>query len=476
MRMRVTILSFLTTCLILLHSEAKPPNIILVMADDQGYGDMGYTGHPFLKTPNFDAMAKESIVFDRFYAAAPVCSPTRASVMTGRTPMRTNVLNHGHYLRPHEFTIAEALKKSGYHTSHFGKWHIGSIQKGSPTSPGGQGFDEWLTALNFYDIDPYLSNKGTYKQYKGQGTILTMDAAINFLKKNAHGEKPLFTVIWFPSPHDPHRESSSKPELYQNKKAKGYFQEIALVDEQMGRLRKSLRDLDIHKNTILWYCSDNGGLLKESSGGRGKKGSIYEGGLRIPAILEWPAKLKHQKISIPASTSDIFPTLLEFADIQSDSKIPLDGITLKPIITGTVKKRSNPIGFWHKYTTGQTTWSDQIIKTLMNAQQSGKPTPYPERILKNVNKFPTRPPLPNGSYPGHAALIDWPYKIHVINAPKKEIRYELYNLDKDPMETTNLSKKEPGIFNKMKISINTWQASVISSLEGKDYPNKKSKN
>ena len=153
------------------------------MADDQGYGDAGYTGHPIVKTPHLDAMAKESVVFNRFYAGAPVCSPTRASVLTGRTPMRTNVLNHGHYLRPHEVTLAETLKSAGYHTAHFGKWHIGSVQKDSPTSPGKQGFDEWLTALNFYDRDPYFSHNGTYKQLKGQGTVITMDAALSFLKK-----------------------------------------------------------------------------------------------------------------------------------------------------------------------------------------------------------------------------------------------------------------------------------------------------
>ena len=469
MRMRAAILSFLTSCLFLLNSEAKTPNIILVMADDQGYGDAGYTGHPFLKTPHLDAMAKQSIVFDRFYAGAPVCSPTRASVMTGRTPMRTNVLNHGHYMRPHEVTIAEALQKAGYHTAHFGKWHIGSAQKESPTSPGGQGFDTWLTALNFYDHDAYFSDNGTFKQLKGQGTVLTMDAALDHLKKNAQNEKPLFTVIWFPSPHDPHPERSSRPDLYKDQKHYGYFQEITLLDEQVGRLRKTLRDLKIHDNTILWYCSDNGGLLTESSGGRARKGSIYEGGLRVPSLLEWPAKYSNQKISLPSSTSDMFPTLLALAGVKSDRKIPLDGIDLTPAIEGKLQRRPNTIGFWHHYTKGQSTWSDRIIKTLMDAQQAGKPNPHPERVLKNVNEFPARKPLPNGSYPGHAAVIDWPYKIHAISSGKST-RYEFYNLEKDPMEATDLSKENSAAFKKMKMFIGSWQRSVMDSLEGKDYP------
>ena len=111
-----------------LGASGKKPNVILVMADDQGYGDAGFTGHPSLKTPHMDAMAASGIVFERFYAAAPVCSPTRASVMTGRNPIRVNVPNHGHYLRPHEITIAEALKSAGYVTGHFGKWHLNGVR------------------------------------------------------------------------------------------------------------------------------------------------------------------------------------------------------------------------------------------------------------------------------------------------------------------------------------------------------------
>ena len=153
------------------------------MADDQGYGDTGFTGHPTLKTPHMDSIAANGIVFDRFYASAPVCSPTRASVMTGRNPIRVNVPNHGHYLRPHEITIAEALKSAGYVTGHFGKWHIGSVQADSPTSPGGAGFDEWLSGLNFFDIDPYLSRNGKYEQIKGQGSVIAMDATIEVSQK-----------------------------------------------------------------------------------------------------------------------------------------------------------------------------------------------------------------------------------------------------------------------------------------------------
>ena len=266
-----------------ISAASEQPNIILVMADDQGWGDTGYNGHPFVQTPALDAMAKDGFVFDRFYAAAPVCSPTRASVMTGRNPIRTKVTNHGRYMRPHKETIAETLKSAGYVTGIFGKVHLGSGQPDSPCNPSGMGFDEWAIGLNFFDNNPYLSRNGTIEHRKGKGSVILMDDALAFLKKHKDGAPPSFTVIWFPSPHDPHRELPKGPSLYDGKPHAGYYREITLLDQQVGRLRSELKDMGMANNTILWYCSDNGGLVKESSGGRDKKGSIYEGGLRVPA-------------------------------------------------------------------------------------------------------------------------------------------------------------------------------------------------
>jgi len=405
-------------------------------------------------------------VFDHFHASAPVCSPTRASVMTGRNPVRTNVANHGLYLRPPEITIAEALKSNGYLTAHFGKWHIGSVQKESPTSPGGQGFDHWISGLNFYDRDPYLSHNGTYKQYKGQGSVIAMDHAIKHLKKFS-SQQPTFTVVWFPSPHDPHRETSSKPELYKGKKHAGYFQEITLLDEQVGKLRKALRDLKIHQDTLLWYTSDNGGLVTESSGGRAKKGSIYQGGLRVPSLLEWPARFKPKTVSVPSLSSDIYPTLLSITGARVDNQPRLDGIDLTPFIDGKQTTRSKPMGFWHHFSGGNSTWNDRIIKQLMEAQQAGKEIPLPERLLKDVNDFPT---YAEGAHKkGHAALIDWPHKIHAIHK-KQFTTWELYDLQKDPMESKDLVNTfDSAKLKELKAKLTTWQKSVLRSHEGKDY-------
>ena len=464
------ILVFLFFLPLLLQAEPRP-HIVLVMADDHGYGDCGFTGHPFVRTPNLDQMAKNGVVFNRFYASAPVCSPTRASVMTGRHPFRTNVPNHGHYMRPDEQTIAEQLGKAGYVTGHFGKWHIGSVQPNSPTSPGGAGFDEWLSGLNFFDNDPYLSRNGKYLQIKGAGTVISMDATLEFLSKHKDGGKPMFTVTWFPSPHSPHPEvpqgMKNAATLYKNQKTNlaGYFREITLLDQQIGRMRKRLRQLGIEKNTLFLYCSDNGGLVTASSGGRAKKGSIYEGGLRVPAVLEWPERFSAKEIDVPAFTSDLYPTLLAVAGIKQPNKQPvLDGIDLLPILEG--KKRARPpMGFWHGFRNGQGTWSDRIIKALLEAEKAGKPNPHPERILKNVKEFPT---FDMKDLEGHAAWNDWPWKLHRIER-KDKITYELYDLTKDPMETTDLTDKEPARVAKMKTSLESWQRSVLKSWAGKDY-------
>ena len=446
------------------------PHIVLVMADDHGYGDTGFTGHPFVRTPHLDAMAKAGVVFNRFYASAPVCSPTRASVMTGRHPFRVNVPNHGHYMRPRETTIAEALKHAGYVTGHFGKWHIGSVQPDSPTSPGGAGFDEWLSGLNFFDNDPYLSRNGNYEHLKGPGTVITMDATIAFLKEHAEGDRPIFAVTWFPSPHDPHQELPQEiPDaatLYNDEDTKnpGYFREITLLDEQIGKLRRSLRELGIAENTFLFYCSDNGGLVPESSGGRAKKGSIYEGGLRVPAVLEWPARYRPKSIDAPAFASDLYPTLVAIAGAQIAHQPQLDGIDLQPVIAGKQTVRP-PMGFWHGHTPGQGTWSDRIIKALKEAEESGKPNPHPERILKNVEQFPS---FGEDAMRGHAAWNAWPWKLHRIEKDGT-VNVELYNLADDPMEDIDLSAREAERVARMKEELEAWQRSVLASWSGKDY-------
>src|SRR6056297_550591 len=171
------------------YSNAGDPNIILVMSDDQGYGQVGYYGHPTLETPNLDAMAENGLRLDRFYAGAPVCSPTRASVLTGRANDRTGVPSHGHALRLQEKTIAEALQAEGYATGHFGKWHLNALRgpgvpifKDDPNGPAGFGFDMWVSVTNFFDLDPLMSDQGEFKALEGTSSEVIVDQAVQFIR------------------------------------------------------------------------------------------------------------------------------------------------------------------------------------------------------------------------------------------------------------------------------------------------------
>jgi arylsulfatase A-like enzyme len=452
-------------------SDDTKPNIILCMADDQGWGDMAYCGHPVLKTPTFDEMAAAGLRFDQFYSAAPVCSPTRGSVMTGRTPNRYGCFSWGHPIRPQEVTIAESLKGAGYVTGHFGKWHLGSVCKGSPVNPGACGFDEWVSAPNFFDNDPILSRQGVAEQMKGESSMVTVDVALEFIRKHAKGPKPMLAVVWFGSPHVPHIAAEEDRKLYegQDDRHQNYYGEITGMDRAMGKLRRELKSLGIRDNTILWYCSDNGGVANVSAtGGREQKGSIYEGGLRVPAILEWPARLpKHRMTNMPCCTSDIYPTLLEIAGARPAKQPPLDGISLMPMFEGKTEERSKPVGFWQYPQRGVGTPTAQWMSELLELQKSGKEETDPARLRPDAGNIEKK--YPTDTYPGHAAWLDWPWKLHRIQDEAGAVKYELYNLAEDPQEERDLASQQPDRVKSMKPPLEAWEASVTRSLNGEDY-------
>ena len=450
--------------------SARKPNIILCMADDQGWGDMAYNGHPVLKTPNFDAMAASALRFDRFYAAAPVCSPTRGSVMTGRHPNRFGCFKWGHTLRPQEITVAEALKTAGYVTGHFGKWHLGSVCKGSPVNPGASGFDEWFSAPNFFDNSPILSREGVAVQTEGESSMVTVDAAIEFIRKHASSPEPFLAVVWFGSPHGPHQAIEQDRALYKDhsERLQHFYGEITGMDRAFGKLRKELRTLGIHENTILWHCSDNGGLPKVgTTGGRANKGSIYEGGLRVPAILEWPAHIPKPRVTdVPCNTSDIYPTLLQIVGVNIQNQPPLDGISLEPLINGKMKSRLKPMGFWDHPTGGIRTPSKEWMTDLLKAQEAGKEVAERSRLRLGAGRIVKK--YPEDTFPGHAAWLDWPWKLHRIET-KKGVKLELYHLVRDPQEKNNLAPQEAERVRAMKAGLERWQKSVVRSLNGEDY-------
>jgi arylsulfatase A-like enzyme len=449
------------------------PNIVLVMADDQGWGDMAYNGHPVLKTPNFDRLAATGLRFDRFYAAAPVCSPTRGSVLTGRHPNRFGCFSWGHALRPQEITIAEILKRAGYRTGHFGKWHLGSVREGSPVNPGASGFDVWFSAENFFDNNAILSREGKAVPTEGESSMVTVDAALEFIRHSARKKQPFFTVVWFGSPHAPHQALQEDRELYadQPKALQNFYGEITAMDRAFGKLRDELKKLNLHENTILWFCSDNGALpMVGSTGGfRGFKGSIYEGGHLVPALMEWPARIPQPRHTpVRCNTSDIYPTLLDIVGIGPRPDQPLlDGVSLLPLIDGKVKSRPRPMGFWQYPTAGISTPSHAWMTELLTAQRDGTALDK-TKLRLDAGKI-------KGGYsvdvlPGHAAWIDGDWKLHRIAGKAGEkVRLELYDLAKDRNETTDVAARESERVRAMQSGLEAWQKSVVRSLNGTDY-------
>lgn len=452
---------------------AEKPNMVLVMADDQGWGDMAYNGHPVVKTPQFDRMAAAGLRFDRFYAAAPVCSPTRGSVLTGRHPNRFGCFKWGYTLRPQEVTLAEALHTAGYTTGHFGKWHLGSVRTGSPVNPGASGFDEWLSAPNFFDIDPILSDKGRAVQTTGESSEVVVDAAIDFIRRCASQDQPFLAVVWFGSPHSPHRATDEERRQYADQPARlqHFYGEITAMDRAFGRLRDEIAELGLRDDTILWYTSDNGALPKvgNSGGHRGHKGQVYEGGLLVPAIIEWPARIRSpQATSVRCNTSDIYPTLLEIAGVTVERQPRLDGISLVPLIDGQTKERPKAMGFWDFPISGIRTPSHEWMTELLTAQQAGREPDNQDRLRLDAGKINQQ--YSETTLPGHAAWIDGDWKLHrIANNTGKEVRYELYNLAEDRQETNDLFEKETARAKEMQAALADWQRSVVRSLNGEDY-------
>ena len=249
-----------------------------------------------------DQMAAEGLRLNRFFSGHPSCSPTRVSVITGRHPNRCGTFAPNFSIRPEEISVATIFRQAGYATGHFGKWHLNGLRgPGVPIlgddthCPGPIGFDVWLSVTNFFDLNPVMSRQGKFEEFKGDSSEIIVDEALKFITKKAKAKEPFFTVIWYGTPHSPWmaEKADQKPFTALTEKAREHYGELVAMDRSIGTLRKGLRDLEIEKDTLVWFTSDNGGLpgFKPSTTGglRDFKGSMYEGGLRVPAIIEWPA-------------------------------------------------------------------------------------------------------------------------------------------------------------------------------------------
>ncbi len=453
-------------------APGKRPNIVLVMSDDQGWGDVGYNGHPHLKTPHLDEAAAAGLRFDHFYAAAPSCSPTRASVLTGRHPNRMGVFSWGHPIRPQELTIAEMLKQAGYATAHFGKWHLGSIRGDSPVNPGANGFDRWISATNFFDIDPELSDQGRDKKFTGEGSIVTADLAIGWMRERAAEQLPFLAVVWFGSPHFPHHAAPEFEALYPDapKKEREYYGEISGLDQAFGNIRAALGEMGVRENTVLWFCSDNGAMpVGDVGDARGGKHVLYEGGLRVPAFLEWPAAIPTARTTpVRCVTSDIFPTVLEVAGVAVPTDRALDGISLIPLFKGGMDLRPAPLGFWNAGVPGHFTNPAGIMTKVLPTDNNWSERKV-ERVTRKVEKIPKQRFI-SDAYQGHSAWISGDWKLHRISGVEGEkARYSLYNLTTDPREQRDVAKEYPEITTDLSAELERWLESVAASYRGADY-------
>jgi len=429
------------------------------MSDDQGWGDTSYNGHPVLQTPNLDALARAGVRFDRFYAAHYNCSPTRGSVMTGRHPGRYGTYDAGSPFRLEEQTLAGVMRDAGYTTGHFGKWHLSGVKEvGRPipadavTSPGHCGFDEWVSVSNFYDLDPLMARNGVAEQFHGDGSDVATDEALKFIRRHARAGRPFLAVVWTGSPHVPLQALEADKAAYRDRseKEQNYFGELAGVDRSVGRLRRTLRELELAENTLFWFCSDNGSHFNATSNGnlRGRKGTFWEGGIRVPGIIDWPARVRQPfSTMVPCSTLDIYPTVLAAAGITVPNQVqPLDGISILPLLDRKLTTRPKPMPFW-------------------------------DLVPRHGPKG--RPIAEVGLQPGHAVWFDWPYKLHRNAVINRSYRGSdllppvlLYNIEQDPKETVDLAAEEPARVARMNAALGEWKASVARSFAGADYPSK----
>ncbi len=318
----------------------RPPNVVLIITDDQGWGDIRSHGNDKIDTPVTDSIAADGVRFERFFVS-PVCAPTRASLLTGRYHLRTGT--HGvtrgyENMRSGEVTIAEAFKQAGYVTGCFGKWHNG---RHYPHHPNGQGFDEFLGFCaghwnNYFDTR--LDHNGRMVKTRGYISDVLTDAAIEFIRSNH--DRPFFCYVPYNAPHSPFQV----PDRYFDKyKGRGLDDRLACVygmcenlDDNIGRILEQLERLNLTEQTIVVFLTDNGPNTDRFNGGmKGRKGSVHEGGIRVPLFIRWPGHIAPRtKVTEIAAHIDVFPTLVELCGIPMPRTLPQDGESLVPLIYG----------------------------------------------------------------------------------------------------------------------------------------------
>lgn len=350
-----------------LADAARMPNVVFLLADDLGWKDIGCYGGP-VKTPALDGLAKKGVRFTEFYSGAAVCSPSRATILTGRHHLRAGVyswiadFSQQSHLLEREVTLAEVLKEHGYATAHFGKWHLGlSHGKRVKPTPSAHGFDYWFATANnaapsHRNPRNFLRNGKPVGELKGYACQLVVDEALNWVadhrKTDPANATPFFLNLWF---HEPHAPIAAPRELVsnygaQNDPAAIYSGTIENTDRAIARLLEKLEEVGAPEDTLIIYSSDNGSYRADRVGNlRGKKGSNYEGGIRVPGIFSWPGTIPAgQVVAEPAGLVDLLPTICGLLGVDKPRDVPLDGSDLTPVLKegGKPLVRHQPLFWW----------------------------------------------------------------------------------------------------------------------------------
>ncbi|QOV92520.1 sulfatase-like hydrolase/transferase [Humisphaera borealis] len=400
-------------------AEAPKPNIIVLLCDDLGYGDLACFNNPITKTPNLDQLAGSGVKLTRYYSPMPVCSPSRAGLMTGRNPNRLGIhdwipQNSGIFLRPGEVTIPQLLKKAGYKTCHVGKWHLNSKVNGSEPTPGDAGFDHWMYTQNNAapsHLNPtnFVRNGKPVGPTQGPSSHVCVAEATQWLGTLKEGE-PFFLNVWFHETHEPVAATPEFLEQYakeENSDKRHYYGNVSQMDAAVGKLLKYLDAKGLRDNTFIVFTSDNGPETlnryknaNRSYGSpgplRGMKLHITEAGYRVPGIMSWPKRITPGQVSeTPVCSVDLLPTFCAIAGVDAPKDRALDGANILPMFEGKSITRPHPLYWQYNFSIGR---------------------------------------------PWEVALLDGNWK---LLADKKLEQFALYNLSEDTAEAKDLSAAEP---------------------------------
>jgi len=456
-------------------TKKKRPNVILLLVDDMGYGDIAAHGNPIIKTPNFDALHSQSAHFTNF-AVSPSCSPTRAALLTGKHEFLSGVT---HTIKPmremslKSTTIAQLFKSKGYRTGIFGKWHL---ELSGSFNPGQRGFDETLTCIDDdykrSHFNPTLVNNGIQTKYKGYRTDIFFDEALKFMERKKG--IPFFLYLATHSPHSPHKVPAKYRKPYEAYKSEfdgkryssAFNGQIANVDENLGRLRAYLKKLEIDDNTLLIVMNDNGGTLGVdtfNAGCRGVKGTVWSGGIRAYSFWKWGDRFAPGDRPQMSGHVDVLPTLADLCelDIPADLRRQLEGGSLRPVLENAKatldenRMQVHHVGRWtnpktwadHKYANSCVRWKNYTLVRVDPCENDkcGTCSSVRNRIPRGTHK------LSYTNNPEH----------HAIPASG---RWSLYDISADPFQKTDIADKHPEIAKRMADHYESWWKKVQVTL------------